>query len=210
VNHGPASSTSNPFSTCFVRPGQIPFLFQGAESATTLVERLSAERWQGQIIGPHGTGKSTLVAMLATACETAGRRPWLARLRDGQRRLSGNWASAVEQCGASLVIIDGYEQLPRWRRWWTRRCCRRRGWRLLVTAHADVGLPTLYRTDSSIEMAQAIVGHLLAHRATQLDDRTVAEVFLSSGGNLREVLFALYDRYEHGNATVLRRTSGSP
>ena len=43
--------------------------------------------WWGEILGPHGAGKSALLATLIPAVERAGRRPVLVELHDGQRRL---------------------------------------------------------------------------------------------------------------------------
>ncbi len=67
-----AAAQSNPFSTRFVRPGALAYRFPPGESAATLVERLAASGWRGQIVGPHGSGKSTLVAALG---ETLPRSP---------------------------------------------------------------------------------------------------------------------------------------
>lgn len=52
----------NPFSTTFIRPGAIPFLFPNDQTIQDVVRQLAATDWWGQIIGPHGTGKSTLTA----------------------------------------------------------------------------------------------------------------------------------------------------
>ena len=87
------------------------------------------------------------------------------------------------------------------------RDCRRHTWSLLVTAHADVGLPTLLRMAPTIDDAQAVVAQLLAETESLVGPDDVAECFAATGGNLRETLFVLYDRHErraHGakNATV--------
>src|SRR5262245_49587973 len=65
--------SSNPFSTRFIRPGAIPFIFSAGESAESLVDHLRVNNWRGQIIGPHGSGKSTLLAALLPALQAAGR-----------------------------------------------------------------------------------------------------------------------------------------
>src|SRR3989442_1545921 len=51
----PRVVTSNPFSTRFIRPGVIPFVFADGQSPETLVEQLRQHHWWGQIIGPHGS-----------------------------------------------------------------------------------------------------------------------------------------------------------
>ena len=79
-DHAPRS---NPFSTRFVRPGAVPYLFAPGQSADGLVRRLAGFGWRGQIIGPHGSGKSTLLAALAEPLARAGRRSWTVCLHDG-------------------------------------------------------------------------------------------------------------------------------
>jgi hypothetical protein len=60
----PAAPASNPFATRFTRPGAIEFIFPAGESLATLVARLRACDWRGQITGPHGSGKAPLRAAL--------------------------------------------------------------------------------------------------------------------------------------------------
>jgi hypothetical protein len=188
--------TSNPFSTRFVHPGAIPYEFPDGESVPGLLARLDEFHWRGQIVGPHGSGKSTLLAELIAAIERQGRRVWTISLRDGQRRLPADWLRQAEDADARLIVVDGYEQLGLVSRWRLKFRCRQRGWGLLVTAHQDVGLPTLFRTTATVEMAQALVEHLLPAGNDRPNHQQVADAFASAGGNLRETLFKLYDWYE--------------
>jgi hypothetical protein len=192
---------SNPFSTRFVRPGAIDYLFPPGESTHELVRRLERANWRGQIIGEHGSGKSTLLASLLPAIAQAGRAALLVVLHDRQRRLPAGWVDRARLAARSLIVVDGYEQLGLASRLRLKRVCRRREWGLLVTAHRDVGLPALFRTEPSLEMAQAVVGHLLSGRADPFGAEAVADHFAECRGNLREMLFALYDRHE----AVVRR-----
>jgi hypothetical protein len=180
---------SNPFATRFTRPGAIEFLFSGDESIASLVTQLAASGWRGQIIGPHGSGKSTLVAALVPALEAAGRRVIRMEPRGAPLSLAG-----IDD--ATIIVVDGYEQL--W--WWTRRrlksATRRRGAGLLVTAHADAGLPTLYQTQPSPDLARRIVDRLLPEGDATISEADIAAACSRYGGNLREVLFALFDLYQ--------------
>jgi len=59
-------SEPNPFSTRFVQPGAIPYLFEAGSLAEVIGSFESQGRW-GQIVGPHGSGKTTLLrAILGT------------------------------------------------------------------------------------------------------------------------------------------------
>ena len=188
-------SADNPFSTRYTRPGAIPFVFPPAVSAEGLVEQLRGQGWRGAIIGPHGSGKSSLVASLIPAIRRAGKEVQLIELHDGQRRLPVD-LDGREMADGSVVVVDGYEQLSWWNRLRLRSVTRRRGLGLLVTSHAPTALPLLFRTSTDLELAQAIVRSLLAGRAELVTREQLAHRFESRHGDLREFLFDLYDLYE--------------
>jgi hypothetical protein len=187
---------TNPFSTCRTRPGALPFLFRAGEDAETLIVRLRGNGWRGQIIGPHGTGKSALLAALVPASERAGQRTLWITLHDGQRRLPPEARRQLQLSAPTLLVVDGYEQLGRWSRFRLSRLCRRRGLGLLVTAHKSAGLPELYRTAADAESLARIVAQLLAGEPCPWNSSDLAERLACHGGNLRETLFELYDLYE--------------
>jgi hypothetical protein len=101
------------------------------------------------------------------------------------------------------VAIDGYEQLGPWARWRLKRFCRSQGLGLLLTAHSPTGLPTLYRTLPSVSTARQIVSRLLPTSALTPSDDELSHMLDVFQGNVREVLFALYDRYEPSGVTGL-------
>lgn len=193
---------SNPFSTRNIRPGALDFIFPPGESAASLVERLRASHWLGQIIGPHGSGKSTLLAALGPALEAAGRVVLTVQPRNQE---SSGGSPRVDAAGLigrvklgpdTQLVIDGYEQLS----WWTRKRseakCRRRGAGLLVTAHQDLGLPTLFTTQPSLDLAQQVVRRLLVEGDQTITASDVSVAWNEAGGKLRETLFKLYDVYQ--------------
>src|SRR5437016_5663581 len=87
----PRDRTTNPFSTRFVRPGALPFRFSAGQTAASLVARLHELHWRAQIVGPHGTGKSTLLAALLPEIEAAGQQVRAIALHDGQRSLPADF-----------------------------------------------------------------------------------------------------------------------
>ena len=189
---------SNPFSTRFIRPGAISYLFADGNTASDLVERLRTSGWHGQIIGPHGSGKSTLLAALIPALESVGRSVVSIALHQGQHSLPPIDAAAFSL--TTQFIIDGYEQLSWWSRWQVRRLCKRHRAGLLVTAHTDQGLPTIYETQPSEPIAQRLVAALLPAGDATLAPADVASAYTASGGNLRETLFKLFDVYQQRQA----------
>jgi hypothetical protein len=188
-------SAPNPFCTRRVRPGAIPFLFPAGEDAGQLVERLNENGWSGAIIGPHGTGKSALLATLIPAIERAGRHVVLVELHDGQRRLPLDLNRDARLRPPLVMIVDGYEQLGRWRRSLLKRHCRYHGWGLLVTAHASVGLPEIYRTAATVELAEKIVRGL-TNDQSPFTTPELTDCLARHDGDMREMLFDLYDVYE--------------
>jgi len=172
------------------------FLFPPRESAATVVRRLAANQWQGQIIGPHGSGKSTLLRSLLPEIEARGRRAVLIELHDGQRRLPPQALAAGGDGRPRQLIVDGYEQLGWWSRRRLRRGCRRHAAGLLITAHQDVGLPTLFRTEVSKALAVELARRLVDLDTGRIHQSDVVQAIELAEGNLREALFRLYDLYE--------------
>ncbi len=190
------AASENPFCTRRIRPGGLPFIFPPGQDAETLVARLRKNGWWGEITGAHGTGKSALLATLIPALERAGQRTLLVELHNQERRLPLDPDRRHCLHPFTILVVDGYEQLSRFGRWRLRRLCRRRGWGLLVTAHAPVGLPELFHAVATVELAGEIVRGLLAGQACPFRTAEVAESFARRRGDLREMLFDLYDLYE--------------
>src|SRR5262249_17397514 len=138
--------------------------------------------------------KTTLLIQLLEAASRAGRRVARFTLHDGQRRLPSDWQATID--GATLVAVDGYEQLG----WWARRRlkshCRRCGAGLLVTAPAPAALPTLCAAGPSLSTARHVIAQLLPPGAEPPSDDELTHLFDVFHGNVREMLFALYDRHE--------------
>ena len=187
---------SNPFSTRYIRPGAIPFIFADDCDAFSLIALWQSHGRRGAVVGPHGSGKSTLLAALAPALEQAGERVLRINLHDGQRRLPHDVFDVVKAQEASAIVVDGYEQLS----WLSRRrviaFCNKNQLGLMVTCHRDVQLPVLFQTAVDASLAERIVGGLIPQIDPEITSDDVRRVCRLHGENLREALFALYDLYE--------------
>ncbi|MEZ6114975.1 MAG: AAA family ATPase [Pirellulaceae bacterium] len=198
---------SNPFSTKFVQPGAIDYVLPEGTTWDKLLKLFIRNQLRGQVVGPHGVGKSTFLCsfLLHLSTDTgikvtrinlqANRRDWsLVRTELAKLPAAGQMRH--------VLVIDGFEQLNMYQRWYTRWRTHRAGSGLLVTVHqAERKLPLLFHASHDWQRFQSLVAKLLSeHSANRplLDKQTIASVYQqhATAGNLREVLFELYDQAE--------------
>jgi hypothetical protein len=161
--------------------------------AGTLLARLERLRYRAAIVGPHGTGKTTLLEDLETPLAGRGFRLTHLRLDAAHRRFPrGSLARLAATLGArDLVCLDGAEQLGRvgWMMFrWRTRCAGG----LLITSHRPGLLPTLIECATSPELLDRIVRRLAPPTG---DVRAPEDLFARHHGNLRNALRELYDVY---------------
>jgi hypothetical protein len=193
----PSLDRTNPFCAARLRPGTIDFIFEQGLSLEQLADVLAAHAWRGQIIGGHGTGKSTLLAGLIAAIEGRGRTVKLATLSAGERDLPPSFISSLrDMAGLGVAVVDGFGQLRLWHRLRLKRFCQACGLGLLVTSHRSAGLPNLYETAVDEARAWQVVELLEGGYPRRIGIAEVRERLRRHQGNLRETLFDLYDLYE--------------
>ena len=180
------TSESNPFSTKFWTPGTIPFRFaEKNESCERLIEAFE-RHGGGQIVGPHGSGKSTLIESLKKVFQRNGYSIRHVTLNDRNRRLPEDFSSPIRKSG--VHIVDGFEQLSAWKRW---RLLQQTSERLLIVTHRSIGrLPILYRTAPRFDVFTELVRQLGGNDT----DEELRRLFDASEGNFRDAFMALYDR----------------
>lgn len=186
----------NPFCTRRIRPGAIPYYFPQGKSVETLVDKLEANGWDGQIVGPHGSGKSTLLAAMLPEIARRGKRLVHLELQDGVRELPLLLEEYELMDENTLLAIDGYEQLSYWARRRIRNRGRQQKFGTLILAHISYGYPNLYRTVSELRTAKRLVTRLLKNTVVYISDEMVEQQYHLCKGNIREMLFSLYDVYE--------------
>lgn len=192
---------SNPFSSRYLEPGVIPFQFRDEHTLDTLAERF--DDWQQRrqstslrlaIVGPHGSGKSTLMRQLSSRLNCAS-----IVLHSSTSKWRGVRQAMKSAREHRVFLVDGYEQLPGWGQVLLLAQTKLRCISLGVTAHR---LPTAFellwetRVDSRVEAY--VIERLLREVSPQvqsvlLGSEAWKESRIKRGANLRESLFDMYD-----------------
>jgi GTPase SAR1 family protein len=200
---------SNPFRTGRIQPGALEFQFLNADDMECLVQKfLSLPSRRALIVGPHGSGKSTLVEGLVKELrrDDGAQRIHLARFSTSQSAWAILRSSTAAWKHGDIVILDGYEQLS-WlagqRVAWT---VFRKSMRLLATSHQPIrGFDILWRTQIEESLAEKVILELLGGREPWAKKLLASAEWKASrkkhGANLRESLFDMYDWWQQQSMT---------
>jgi len=182
----------NPFSTNFVRPGKLEFVFTGDDSLETVSARLAACDWRAQILGPHGSGKSTLLRNLTQQLQLQFE---VTCLQPREFRSINALPRHLLTSRSALFAIDGLELLAKRDQRQLLNWARTHQVGLLITTHQPVALPILYRTRPTSTVFQQIVQRLLGDARSVFTQQEMTQTFEKHKGNIREALFAMYDKF---------------
>ena len=158
-----------------------------------LMDRLAELRYRAAIVGPEGSGKTTLAEDLAARLAERGMRPRFAILNRQNRRLQADLFPWLRDAGpADVLCLDGCEQLGpiAWRRLLWR--CRSLGG-LLITTHRPGRLPTLVQCDTDAQLLIDLARELSPDEPCTSAD--AEQLWRARDGNLRLALRDLYDRW---------------
>ncbi len=150
---------------------------------------------QAAIVGPHGSGKTTLQRRFAQYfTEQSIPVAWLRLHRESRGDASRQIDLLCRNLRPeSIVFVDGAEQLGpiAWRRFLHRI---RRAAGLLITVHRPGRLPTLVDRRPTPELLRELVIELLGDER-RADACSLDRLFHAHGGNIRLCFRELYDRF---------------
>ena len=198
--------TSNPFSTRFLSPGQLSFVGLDDQMLDRLVEKLIQQNGNGQIVGPHGTGKTTLTFELQKRVDRLNDSDTnyrFVRKTVGPRRTirTSNPVAEFKPHSKTILVLDGVELLSWLQRLAMIKTCQRKRIGLLVTSHRPVwGLPILVSVKPDRSQLEAIVHQLTRDCDFQIPTERLDELYTNSDGNIREALMSCYDEFEANRA----------
>jgi len=167
------------------------YRFAGVADESAVLQRLVAQLQANRvaaIIGPHGTGKTTLLQHLVDPLQyhfgaigsvrlsSACRPPGIHKLNQWIRSVlmfeeaqptSAEIGPATGSSGERLLVIDGFEQLSLLARAYLvlriKRTVTATPVRLLITAHRDLrGIPTVFRTRWDDQIVKALTAEKLS------------------------------------------------
>lgn len=220
---------TNPFSTSFVAPSHVVYRFSHGANAIsphnvdiqleTLLAKLRTTR-RAVIMGPHGTGKSTLLHTFLPKLQRSfekvsfhqltndpsqGFRARLAeRFRAGKRIRQ----SLLDLPPEGLLIVDGWEQMTWSSRWRVAKSSMTRKVTLLVTSHHRMpGWTLLHETKSTPKLIRSLAGDLLSdspHEIRKMVDSHLKDRRLLPTTNIRDLWFEMYDMVEDAHDHELK------
>jgi energy-coupling factor transporter ATP-binding protein EcfA2 len=154
------------------------------QSMATLLARLDARGGRGAIVGPHGSGKTTLMRDLAAALDQRGLNVRHHRLTESCRDLPDSLTTDLGSGDALLLDSAGLLGATAWLalRWRARRAGV-----LVVTAHRRGRLPTLARCRTTRAVFHDLLRELSIEPTGDYD-----AVLARQGGNLHAVFRRLY------------------
>ena len=179
----------NPFASHRIE--RLAYRFPVDDGWNPLLARLEAQNWRGAIVGPHGTGKTTLIEQLAPQLTARGFQPRLLGLRAEDTATEKRAILNTVFEATDFLLLDGAEQLSVIQ-WLSFQAMMRNVAGCVLTVHRAGRLPTLLQTTPSPRLLAELIERL---SGATLPENEVAALFRKHRSNLRECLRSLYDRW---------------
>ncbi len=161
-----------------------------------IMDRLRRLSWRGAVVGPHGSGKTTMLQGLAARLGQSDDWPAPHLLQLGAERGRGLTPDALQSLLAAagrgeFLMIDGAEQIGPLN-WCRIRRASESVVGMVITSHRSGRLPTLLTTSTSPVTLERCLQRLLPGEALPFTPGQVRELWRRHRGNVREALWEAY------------------
>lgn len=162
----------------------------GAERFSALARRVLTMEEPHCIVGPEGTGKTTLLEDTHDHLNSMGHDvEWIRLTNDSPRKARKAVVKRLLHPSTDrLYFFDGGEVLTGLD-WWRIRRAGRCGLKLIATLHKNRALGILHKTAPDWSITKELVAKL--HQDEHIE-KTARKAFRENGGNVREVFRACY------------------
>lgn len=184
----------NPFSACYLDPDRFDYIFPAGYDISLMADRMEIAKWQGELCGSRGTGKSTLLHTLRREVERRGKRSIYFRCSEQERDLPTGWWWMLGN--ADVAFLDGGEMLRFGQLQLLLAGARLFKKGLMLTTHKPLEFGYMQRVGVRPEQFVAMVGAVLKSAQMRVSDEDCAALLHRHHGNARAALFELYDYWE--------------
>lgn len=188
------NASENPFASARVE--KLPFRFRPGDSWEQFFKRLEDQRYCGAIVGPHGSGKSTMLEALIPHLKERGFEPVVVRLtaessmRD-KERLPDIFRRLVKP---QFILLDGAEQLST-RHWLPARSAASNAAGFVVSVYRVSRLPVVMHIETHVPLFKELVEELTGG---SIPYEECASLMARHHGNVREAFRELHERWDGG------------
>lgn len=189
----PVPARLNPFA--IERVHQVRYRRTGFDWDEFL-RRIEEASYRSAIVGPEGSGKTTLQIELAERLESQGFSIKWIRLSRTERIIPNEMKNELDEQLRSndIIMFDGLEQLAWWRWQAFKKQYLNRAKGIIATVHKPSRLPTVWTCHADVALLKEIVDEL--HPG--IDEPLLKKLFNKHDGNIRLCLRELYDMAARG------------
>ncbi len=188
------NARNNPFSSRHVE--SLAYQYPGI-SVYDIMARLKGLNYRAAIVGPEGSGKTTLMETIGAGLQKEGFQTLYVRFDEENKKLRKDLFkyNPDKLTTDHAFLVDGAEQLS-WLAWKFLCLYTKKAGAVIITSHAQAQrirmIPTLLNTTTSPELLYSLVLKLVGEKH-MISGREISRLFESHHGNIRLALRELYD-----------------